>query len=144
MEFRLLGPLEARGADGSVRRISGSNLRTLLAALPFRADAVVSADDPIDHVWGRQAPLRPREARHPMAGTVTSLAEEAGSSWPGLSSRRAAVRAMSSLDSMVSSSIRACVDAPGRPQPGPRRASRRCRPLNNDTQSYLKSNMKRI
>ena len=64
MEFGLLGTLEVRGDDGSVHRIPAGNLRTLLAALLLRADAVVSADDLIDRVRGGQAPRRPR--RHCM------------------------------------------------------------------------------
>ncbi len=55
MDFRLLGPLEAVGADGSAP-LGGPKQRALLAVLLLNANEVVSTDRLIDDVWGEDAP----------------------------------------------------------------------------------------
>ena len=55
MEFRILGPLEARHG-GRVLPLGGSRQRMLLAILLTRANAIVSADRLIDELWGAQPP----------------------------------------------------------------------------------------
>nr|MBA3375652.1 winged helix-turn-helix domain-containing protein [Actinomycetota bacterium] len=55
MEFRLLGPLEAR-VGGEAVRLGGAKQRALLAVLLLRADEVVSVERLIDEVWGDTPP----------------------------------------------------------------------------------------
>jgi hypothetical protein len=60
MEYRVLGPLEVLAGDrvvptGGVRRLS------LLALLLINANEVVSAERPIDQLWGESPPGHGRE-----------------------------------------------------------------------------------
>lgn len=55
MEFRLLGPVEARTGDG-VLPLGGTKIRTLLAALLLPAGRVVSTDRLIDVIWDDDPP----------------------------------------------------------------------------------------
>ena len=55
MEFRLLGPLEARDDDGPIA-IGGSKQRELLTILLLNVNEVVSNDRLIDELWGAQPP----------------------------------------------------------------------------------------
>jgi DNA-binding SARP family transcriptional activator len=55
MEFRLLGPLEVVGDDGTVE-LGARKQRQLLALLLVNANQVVSTDRLIDELWGEQAP----------------------------------------------------------------------------------------
>jgi DNA-binding SARP family transcriptional activator len=55
MEFRLLGPLEAR--DGSARvTLRGRKQRALLARLLLDANRTVSVDRLVEDLWGEEAP----------------------------------------------------------------------------------------
>src|SRR5919199_5289512 len=54
-EFRLLGPLEVRGADGPVQ-LGGPKQRALLALLLVDAGRAVSTDRLIDALWGEHPP----------------------------------------------------------------------------------------
>ena len=55
MEFRLLGPLEARDDDGPIA-LGGSKQRELLAILLLNVNEVVSSDRLIDELWGAKPP----------------------------------------------------------------------------------------
>ena len=55
MEFHLLGPLEVV-AEGEPIELGGRKPRTLLAALLFHANELVSAERLIDALWGEQPP----------------------------------------------------------------------------------------
>ncbi len=55
MDFRLLGPLEAVSAHGSLS-LGGPKQRALLAVLLLNANEVVSSDTLIDELWGEQPP----------------------------------------------------------------------------------------
>jgi len=51
MDFRLLGPLEVAGDEGSLT-LGGIKQRSLLAMLLLHANQVVSTDRLIDALWG--------------------------------------------------------------------------------------------
>jgi DNA-binding SARP family transcriptional activator len=55
MEFRILGPLDAR-EEGEPLPLGGPKQRALLAVLLLHANEVVSADRLIDALWGERAP----------------------------------------------------------------------------------------
>ena len=55
MEFRVLGPLEARDGE-RVMTLGGARQRALLAILLLRAGEVVSVDRLIDELWGDEPP----------------------------------------------------------------------------------------
>jgi DNA-binding SARP family transcriptional activator len=55
VEFRILGPLEARDGGREVP-LGGPKQRALLAALLLRANEVVPSDRLIDDVWGEDSP----------------------------------------------------------------------------------------
>jgi DNA-binding SARP family transcriptional activator/pimeloyl-ACP methyl ester carboxylesterase len=55
MEFRLLGPLDARDGDVAVR-LGGVKQRALLAVLLLNANRTVARDRLIDDIWGDGAP----------------------------------------------------------------------------------------
>jgi DNA-binding SARP family transcriptional activator len=56
MDFRLLGPLEVVGDEGSLQ-LGGIKQRSLLAMLLLHANQVVSIDRLIDALWGASPPL---------------------------------------------------------------------------------------
>src|SRR5579864_1725657 len=56
MEFRLLGPLEARAGDGATLPLGGTKQRALLALLLLNANHVVARDRLIDELWGEAPP----------------------------------------------------------------------------------------
>ena len=56
MEYRILGPLEVLGDDGSPVTLAGIRERTLLATLLLSANHVVSTDRLIDVLWGEEPP----------------------------------------------------------------------------------------
>ena len=62
MEFRILGPLEAR-VDGRVLPLGGAKQRALLALLLLHRNEVVSTDRLIDGLWGEQPPATAAEGR---------------------------------------------------------------------------------
>jgi DNA-binding SARP family transcriptional activator len=55
VQFRILGPLEVRGAAGEIR-VGGAKQRALLALLLLHANEVVPAARLIDLVWGEAPP----------------------------------------------------------------------------------------
>jgi len=57
MDFRVLGPLEVGGDQGSVE-LGGVKQRSLLAMLLLHAGEVVSTDRLVDALWGASPPLR--------------------------------------------------------------------------------------
>ncbi|MEU4425530.1 BTAD domain-containing putative transcriptional regulator [Actinoplanes sp. NPDC024001] len=69
MEFRLLGPVEARTADGPVD-IGQPRQRAVLAALLVDAGRPVPMDVLIDRVWGERPPAK---ARHAVQAYVSAL-----------------------------------------------------------------------
>jgi DNA-binding SARP family transcriptional activator len=69
MEFRILGPLEVDGDDGSVR-LGGTQQRALLAILLLHANAPVSIDRLMDDLWGDE---RPATAAHTIRVYVSNL-----------------------------------------------------------------------
>jgi DNA-binding SARP family transcriptional activator/flavin reductase (DIM6/NTAB) family NADH-FMN oxidoreductase RutF len=63
IDFRLLGPLEARGSDGPVA-LGGAKPRALLALLLLEAGRAVSARRLIEELWGDDAPATARKMVH--------------------------------------------------------------------------------
>src|SRR5882762_4316648 len=61
MEFRVLGPLDARRAGRSVP-IPAAKLRTLLATLLLQANQPTSLTQIADHLWADAQPDNPRRA----------------------------------------------------------------------------------
>jgi DNA-binding SARP family transcriptional activator len=61
VEFRILGPLEIVGEDGTLT-LGGSRQRALLALLLTRPNEVVSADRLIDELWGGDVPQQATNA----------------------------------------------------------------------------------
>jgi DNA-binding SARP family transcriptional activator len=59
LEFRLLGPLEARLDDQPIS-LGGARQRALVALLLLRANEVVSRDRLIEDLWRDHAPRRRR------------------------------------------------------------------------------------
>jgi YVTN family beta-propeller protein len=58
LDFRILGPLEAFGADGRAIDLGGRQQRLVLAMLLVHRREVVSVDRLIDALWGEQPPPR--------------------------------------------------------------------------------------
>jgi DNA-binding SARP family transcriptional activator len=56
MDYRLLGPLEARAGDRALS-LGGPKRRAVLAVLLLRAGETVSVDTLIDDVWGERPPV---------------------------------------------------------------------------------------
>jgi predicted ATPase/DNA-binding SARP family transcriptional activator len=56
VEFRLLGPLEVVGDDGSTVALGGPRPRALLTLLLLNANEVVSIDRLLDGIWGEKPP----------------------------------------------------------------------------------------
>src|SRR5437763_17066729 len=55
IEFRILGPLEARDENGPIA-LGGQKQRALLALLLLRAGAFVPAERLVYELWGEQPP----------------------------------------------------------------------------------------
>ena len=55
MEYRILGPLEVRAADGAVP-VPGARPRAVLAVLLLHANQAVSAEQIAQALWGDEAP----------------------------------------------------------------------------------------
>jgi DNA-binding SARP family transcriptional activator len=56
LEFRILGALEVRGADGNPVPLAGQKQRALLALLLLHAGRVVPTDRLLDDLWGERPP----------------------------------------------------------------------------------------
>lgn len=69
IEFRILGPLEAR-LDGTVLRLGPPKQRALLALLVLEANRAVPVDRLIDRLWGERPPA---SARTVLQGYVSQL-----------------------------------------------------------------------
>jgi DNA-binding SARP family transcriptional activator len=69
MEFRILGPLEARDDAGTPLPLGRGRARSLLAALLLRANEVVSTERLVDDLWG---PVPPRTAAKACRATSRS------------------------------------------------------------------------
>jgi len=74
VEFRILGPLEARDGD-RVIQLGGPRQRAVLVVLLTRANQVVSADRLIDELWGEDPPAT---AANVLQGYVSHLRKELG------------------------------------------------------------------
>ncbi|MTE13335.1 AfsR/SARP family transcriptional regulator [Nocardia aurantiaca] len=70
MEFGIVGPIEARRADGSPFPIGGPQVRALLAALALDAGRVVGRKRLIDELYGEQPP---GDAGHALQSQVSRL-----------------------------------------------------------------------
>ncbi|MDQ6901013.1 MAG: NB-ARC domain-containing protein, partial [Candidatus Dormibacteraeota bacterium] len=69
MEYRILGPVEAR-CDSRVLPLGGPKVRTLLAVLLLHANQVVPAERLVDDLWGDGSPI---SARNLVQGYVSHL-----------------------------------------------------------------------
>ncbi len=74
VEFRILGPLEAR-REGAVVALGGTRQRAVLALLLTRANEVVSAERLIDELWGGEPP---GTAANVLQGYVSHLRKALG------------------------------------------------------------------
>ena len=74
MEFRVLGPVEAR-EDGQELPLGGPKQRVLLALLLLRANETVSRDQLIDGLWGEHPP---RSAAHTLDSQVSRMRKTLG------------------------------------------------------------------
>jgi DNA-binding SARP family transcriptional activator len=74
LEFRILGPLEAR-RDGAAVALGAPKQRALLALLLLRAGEVVSTDRLIDELWGESPP---KGAAHTVQVFVSRLRKALG------------------------------------------------------------------
>ncbi|MGH2706332.1 MAG: AfsR/SARP family transcriptional regulator, partial [Actinomycetota bacterium] len=63
MDFRVLGPMEVAGAEGSVP-LGGPKQRAVLAHLLVRANRVASFDSLVDGLWGEEPPETARATIH--------------------------------------------------------------------------------
>ncbi len=63
VDFRVLGPIEVEGAEGSVA-LGGPKQRAVLALLLVRANQHVSFDSLIDGLWGEEPPESARATIH--------------------------------------------------------------------------------
>jgi DNA-binding SARP family transcriptional activator/streptogramin lyase len=77
MEFRVLGPLELRDGDASVR-LGGTKQRALLALLLLRANTVVSKERLIDALWGEEPPETAMHSLHAHVSQLRKLLRESG------------------------------------------------------------------
>src|SRR3954451_4404324 len=74
MDFRLLGPLEARTAAGPVA-LGGAKRRAVLAVLLLHANEVVSTDRLIEDLWGAETPKTAAKALQVHISALRKLLE---------------------------------------------------------------------
>lgn len=74
MEFLVLGPVEVRPADGSVR-VGGVKQRSILALLVATRGQVLSADRIVDEVYGEDAAVG---ARRSVQSIISMLRRDLG------------------------------------------------------------------
>ena len=74
MEFRILGPVEARD-DGRVVRLGAGKQRAVLALLLLNANRVVASERMIELLWGERPPATAATALH---GHISSLRKALG------------------------------------------------------------------
>ena len=75
MRFRVLGPLEVRGADGEARELPAAKERLVVATLLARANSVVGVDTLVDVLWD-DAP--PRTAGKTLQTYISSVRRAIG------------------------------------------------------------------
>ena len=73
--FRVLGPLEVEGDDGTAIALGGAKPRAVLTVLLLRAGEVVSTDFLIDAVWGDEPP---RTAPTSLQNSIVALRKALG------------------------------------------------------------------
>ena len=83
LEFRILGPLEARAGEDVVR-LGGARQRALLAILLLHANEVVSVDRLVDELWA-EAP--PATAAHTVQVHVSNMRKALEAAAPGSAAR---------------------------------------------------------
>jgi DNA-binding SARP family transcriptional activator len=83
VEFRILGPLEAR-QGGDVVRLGGARQRALLAILLLHANEVVSVDRLVDELW---AETPPATAAHTVQVHVSNVRKALDAATPGAAAR---------------------------------------------------------
>jgi DNA-binding SARP family transcriptional activator len=76
VEFRILGPLEAVGDDGTELPLGGTKQRAVLALLLLEAGRVVSTDRLVDALWSGEPP---RTAATSLQNFVSQLRKSLGS-----------------------------------------------------------------
>ncbi|MEA2296848.1 MAG: hypothetical protein QOE86_4487, partial [Solirubrobacteraceae bacterium] len=64
LEFRLLGPLEVIGDEGTALAIGTGRQRALLALLILRANELVSSDRLVEELWGASPPATAPKMLH--------------------------------------------------------------------------------
>ncbi|MDQ7909756.1 AfsR/SARP family transcriptional regulator [Phytohabitans sp. ZYX-F-186] len=77
MEFRLLGPVEAR-LRGRRLDVGHSRRQCVLVALLVDANSLISVDQLIDRVWGERAPARARETLYGYLSRLRRALADAG------------------------------------------------------------------
>lgn len=77
LHLRLLGPVEAEGADGRIE-LGGAKPRALLAALALEPGRVVPADRLVDVVWSEHPPASARALVQTYVSTLRRSFTEAG------------------------------------------------------------------
>jgi DNA-binding SARP family transcriptional activator len=82
MEYRILGPLEVLGDDGTPVALAGMRERTLLASLLLSANHVVSTDRLIDVLWGEEPPPSASNALQVYVSKLRRKLESASSTSP--------------------------------------------------------------
>ncbi len=78
MRYRLLGPLEVIGDDGSSVTLAGGRERVLLATLVLGANQVVSTDRLVDALWGEEPPATAANALQVHVSKLRKKLAEAG------------------------------------------------------------------
>jgi DNA-binding SARP family transcriptional activator len=79
VEFRVLGPLEARDDDEPLA-LGGAKQRALLAALLLNANEVVSSDRLIDELWGAEPPKTAAKSLQVLVSQLRKVLEPARAS----------------------------------------------------------------
>ncbi|MGA8112375.1 MAG: AfsR/SARP family transcriptional regulator, partial [Actinocatenispora sp.] len=79
IEFRVLGPLEARAPGGTSPPLGGPRQRAVLAALLLAGNRLVTLDALVDAVWGDDPP---RTARRQIQNRVSALRVAFGADSP--------------------------------------------------------------
>ena len=82
MEYRILGPLEVLGDDGTPVTLAGVRERTLLATLLLSVNHVVSTDRLIDVLWGEAPPPSAVNALQVYVSKLRTKLESASSGTP--------------------------------------------------------------
>ena len=75
MEFRILGPVEARHDDGHRLPVRGAKQRALLALLLLHANEAVSSERLVDELWGERPPATAAKALHVYVSQLRKLLE---------------------------------------------------------------------